>query len=90
MRIAIVGDYNSTFHSHPATNMAIGVAAHAAGLEAEPVWVATDEISPADPNHTLAQFDGIWLGPGSPYRSSEGALAAVRFARERQWPFVGT
>ncbi|HEY3480252.1 MAG TPA: hypothetical protein VGL02_15245, partial [Streptomyces sp.] len=35
-------------------------------------------------------FDGIWLLPGSPYRSEAGALAAVRTAREDGLPFLGT
>ena len=32
----------------------------------------------------------IWVVPGSPYRSAEGAIAAARTARERGIPFLGT
>lgn len=32
----------------------------------------------------------IWCVPGSPYASTEGALAAIRFARETRRPFLGT
>lgn len=38
----------------------------------------------------LAVFDGVWIAPGSPYRSMEGALGAIRYARERGVPLVGT
>ena len=38
----------------------------------------------------LDGFDGIWIVPGSPYASEDGALAAVRVARERGIPFLGT
>jgi CTP synthase (UTP-ammonia lyase) len=38
----------------------------------------------------LEKFAGFWLVPGSPYRSMAGALAVVRFARERAIPFLGT
>jgi len=32
----------------------------------------------------------VWIAPGSPYRSLDGALRAIRFARERDWPLVAT
>src|SRR6202035_2217342 len=38
----------------------------------------------------LSGFDAIWLVPGSPYESAEGALAAIRTAREQRIPFLGT
>lgn len=38
----------------------------------------------------LAPYDGVWIAPASPYRSMGGALAAVRYARERGVPLVGT
>ena len=47
-------------------------------------WVPTDEVDAMD------AFDGIWVLPGSPYRSEAGAISAVRTARERGIPFLGT
>jgi CTP synthase (UTP-ammonia lyase) len=38
----------------------------------------------------LAQFAGFWIGPGSPYASMDGALSAIRLARERRIPLLGT
>ena len=32
----------------------------------------------------------MWCVPGSPYHSAEGALAAIRFAREKRRVFLGT
>jgi len=32
----------------------------------------------------------VWCTPGSPYRSEAGALRAIRHARERRVPFLGT
>jgi CTP synthase (UTP-ammonia lyase) len=40
--------------------------------------------------HPLADFNGLWCIPGSPYRSMEGVLLAIRHAREQQRPFLGT
>ena len=38
----------------------------------------------------LAAFGGLWCVLASPYRSMDGALRGIRFARERQVPFLGT
>jgi CTP synthase (UTP-ammonia lyase) len=38
----------------------------------------------------LAGYSGFWCVPASPYRSTEGALAAIRFARETGRAFLGT
>jgi CTP synthase (UTP-ammonia lyase) len=49
-------------------------------------WVETIDVNECD----LRGFDGVWLLPGSPYASTDGALSAVRFARESAVPFLGT
>lgn len=82
IRIGVVGDFNPSFHSHHATAAAL----RHAGAEVE--WVPTPTVF-QDPE-TLVRYDGLWLSPGSPYQSMEGALRAVEFARRRDWPFVGT
>lgn len=38
----------------------------------------------------MAEFGGIWIAPGSPYKSVTGALSAIRAAREQQIPLLGT
>jgi CTP synthase (UTP-ammonia lyase) len=38
----------------------------------------------------LEGFDGIWLTPGSPYADDAAAYGAVKWARERGVPFLGT
>jgi CTP synthase (UTP-ammonia lyase) len=82
-RVAVVGDFNPRNHTHMATNESL---AHV-GLV--PVWVPTDAVD-ADPAAQLAPFPGIWIAPASPYRDMDGALRAVRHARERGVPLVGT
>lgn len=81
-QIAIVGDFNSSNSTHQFTNAAL----EHVGLDS--VWVPTD--SPGDWEERLAAYDGVWIAPASPYRSMDGALAAVRYARERGVPLVGT
>jgi CTP synthase (UTP-ammonia lyase) len=51
--------------------------------------VPTEEIGEqAGPR--LAAYAGLWIAPASPYRHMAGALAAIRHARERGVPLVGT
>ena len=83
VRIGIVGDFNPRNRTHLATNDCL---AHM-GLGFE--WVPTDTVGD-DPKARLAAYAGVWIAPASPYRSMEGALAAIRYARERGVPLVGT
>ncbi len=84
MRVAVVGDHTAGNPTHRATDEAL---AHL-GLDWE--WVPTDAVQPARPEGRLAGYAGLFIAPASPYRSMEGALAAVRLARERGVPLVGT
>ena len=58
---------------------ALGRAALSLGRTVDPVWIGTDEVA-ADPGGSLASMHAIWCVPASPYRSMEGALAAIRRA----------
>ena len=87
--IAIVADFDARSKSHIATNEASAHSAAALGVAVAPQWIGTAELS-SDGVARLAGVRGIWIGPGSPYASMEGALAAIRFARERGVPLLGT
>lgn len=89
VRIGVLGDYNPNYGSHPETNAAIEAAARRIGIPVSYEWVPTMTL---DRNGTsvLDSFDGIWVSPGAPYRSPEGALAGIRHARESGVPLVGT
>jgi len=81
-QIAVVGDFDPANRTHQFTNTAL----EHVGLEV--IWVPTDASGEWD--ERLAAYDGVWIAPASPYRSMDGALAAVRYARERGVPLVGT
>jgi CTP synthase (UTP-ammonia lyase) len=89
VRIGIIGDFDPAFPSHVATNDAIGHAAAALGVAADVRWLPTPELE-ADAGVALTACDGLWASPGSPYQSANGAYNAIRFARERGVPFLGT
>ena len=90
IRIGILGDFNSEYRSHHSTNDALQHSAKKLGFEVESVWLSTPSLLAPDANKTLETYDGLWASPGSPYKSFDGMLAGIRFARERDWPFLAT
>lgn len=87
VKIALVGDYNPAITAHRAIPEALRLASEVLGVVVEPHWLATDSIVD---DAALADYDGIWCVPGSPYTATDGALRAIRFAREQGVPFLGT
>jgi CTP synthase (UTP-ammonia lyase) len=85
--VGLVGDFDASVPAHQAIPLALGLAAAALGLEAGFEWVPTEDIQSES---RLSGFDGLWCVPASPYRHMEGALLAIRYAREQAVPFLGT
>lgn len=85
--IALIGDYNASVTAHRAIPLALELAAEGLAQPTSFEWIPTDEI---DGTTRLTKFDGVWCVPASPYRSMEGALTAIRFARESRLPYLGT
>jgi CTP synthase (UTP-ammonia lyase) len=81
--VGVVGDFDAGNVTHRMTTEAL----EHLGLRFG--WVPTTAVGD-DPATTLAEYDGLWIAPASPYRSMDGALAAIRHARERGVPLVGT
>ena len=90
VRIGILGDFNPEFRSHHATNESLQHAAAKLNLPVESAWISTPSVLEPDAQRMLESFDGIWAAPGSPYKSFEGMLKGIEFARRRDWPFLGT
>src|SRR5437667_6469962 len=90
LRVAIVGDFQRTTFSHWATEAALFHAGARLEVRVEPRWIGTDVVAAQGAERCLADFDGVWGAPGSPFVSAEGMLAAIRFAREGGLPYLGT
>ncbi|MEV0533233.1 hypothetical protein [Kitasatospora sp. NPDC050463] len=86
-RIALVGDRSPAVRSHARIPGLLDALATRDQLVLDAYWIPTED---AEAPGALDGFDAIWLLPGSPYRSEAGAVAAVRTARERGIPFLGT
>ena len=90
LKIGIIGDFNPQSRFHLVTNKALDHAAGALSCEVDAIWLPTNALAGDFDPAALDIFDGFWCSPGSPYHSLEGALAGIRFARERLRPFIGT
>lgn len=86
-RIGLIGDYDAAVLAHQAIPRALELAGDALGAPVHYEWVPTEEIRESS---RVSGFDRLWCVPASPYRSMEGALRAIRFAREQGRPFLGT
>ncbi|AZF17496.1 CTP synthase [Pseudomonas sp. R3-18-08] len=87
LHLALIGDYNPDVIAHQAIPVALQQAAQVLKLSVKVQWLDTDTITATA---SLHGFDGFWCVPASPYRDTEGALRAIRFAREQRRPFLGT
>jgi CTP synthase (UTP-ammonia lyase) len=85
-RIALVGDRSANVRAHARIPVLFGALLQREGIALDPYWISTPEAEECD----LGGFDAIWLTPGAPYLSADGAIAAVRTAREEHIPFLGT
>lgn len=88
VKIGVIGDYDGR-PSHIATNEAITHCAAYLGLRQETQWISTDSLE-TDVEQSLKGFDALWCAPGSPYQSAQGAMNGIQFARENNYPFLGT
>ena len=90
MKIAVIGDFQSERVSHHATNEALRHAADALSIVLTADWLPTPSLETEVDAARLEEYHGIFCAPGGPYKSVNGALEAIRFARERGWPFMAT
>ncbi len=82
IRIGLIGDFQDQHKAHSAIPKLL-----AASGGAQSAWVPTDSVGSGD---ALAEYDGLWCVPGMPYRSAEGVLRAIQYARMSDKPFLGT
>lgn len=87
-RIALVGERSAEMQAHSRYAQLLAALRQRDRLVLDAYWLSTVDV--AQSPEMLRRFDGVWLTPGSPYRSEIGALAAVRTAREHDIPFLAT
>jgi CTP synthase (UTP-ammonia lyase) len=90
IKIGIIGDYDEYKISHPATNEAIKHAGEYHHINVKFDWLPTPSFLTEKGLKRLLDYDAIWASSGSPYKSLDGAINAIRVARESGKPFIGT
>jgi CTP synthase (UTP-ammonia lyase) len=89
IQIGLIGDHDATVKAHMAIPKALELAAKSLNVSISPIWIHTSSVSNVG-DQELLNCQGVWCVPASPYASMEGALLAIRFARETKRPFLGT
>lgn len=89
MKLAIIGDFNPSAKSHLATNQSIEHAAGHLGLQVPADWLATEDLLDSFPS-IVANYNGFWIAPGSPYKSMNNVLEIIQYARLHNIPVLGT
>ncbi|MCP1652453.1 CTP synthase C-terminal region-related (seleno)protein [Pseudomonas nitroreducens] len=87
LRIGLIGDRDSRVTAHWAIPLALqqSLLPHSGTLRVD--WLDTPRLADG---LDLEAYSGFWCIPGSPYQDTDGALRAIRFARENGVPFLGT
>lgn len=89
LKIAIIGEFYQNFLPHTSLNKSLDYLARSMNVLIEYKWIETTDLL-ANPKNILSSYHGIWSAPGSPFKSLEGALNAIRYARENNIPHLGT
>jgi CTP synthase (UTP-ammonia lyase) len=87
-RIGLIGDHDHMVTAHRAIPLALELATAATGIRVNHRWIRTAELA-KDPALVWA-CEGLWCVPATPYVNGAAAIAAIRDARERGVPFLGT
>lgn len=87
--IGIIGEYYSSFSPHTALNDALGHVRDMYEFEFNYEWIETERVA-EEGEKLLNTFAGIWSAPGSPFKSLDGVLKAIHFARTKNVPHLGT
>jgi CTP synthase len=89
VRIGVVGKYMDLRDSYKSLAEALthGGIAHQARVETR--WVDAEELVRAGAEALLAEVDGVLIPGGFGDRGIPGKIEAIRYARERDVPFLG-
>jgi CTP synthase len=97
--VAIVGKYVELPDAYLSVVESLRHGGIANGVEVDLRWISSDDLTPtdapgegADPSRAaqrLAGVDGVLVPGGFGIRGVEGKIAAIRWAREHEVPFLG-
>ena len=89
VRIGLIGKYVQLPDAYLSVVESLKHAGFFHGADVEVVWLASGDLETADLDAELGDLGGILVPGGFGVRGIEGKINAVRFARERNIPFLG-
>lgn len=89
VRIGLVGKYVELQDAYISVVEAMKHAGYKFDADVEVKWVNAEEVNDANVAEILSDVDGILVPGGFGDRGVEGKIAATRFARENNVPFLG-
>ena len=89
VEIAIVGKYVRLTDAYLSVMEALRHAAIAVGCELNLRWINSEDLENNNPEAYLEGVTGVVVPGGFGIRGVDGKIAAIRYAREHQIPFLG-
>jgi CTP synthase len=89
VKIGVVGKYVNLRDAYLSVMEALKHGGFAHGAAVDITWVASDDLGGDATEAALAEMDGVLIPGGFGVRGVEGKVAAARYAREREVPFLG-
>lgn len=89
VRIALVGKYVQLHDAYLSVAEALAHAGFENGAKVEIDWVDSEELTPESAPRALQGADGILVPGGFGGRGIEGKIAAAKYARENDVPYLG-
>jgi len=89
VRIAMCGKYANLADCYVSVNEALKHAGAFCGTRVNIDWIETEEFEATDKAESLAVYDGVLIPGGFGARGTEGMIEAIRYAREKDIPFLG-
>jgi CTP synthase len=89
INIGITGKYTAVRDSYASIINALEHAGIALGCDAKIKWIETTNIIDDNVADHLADVDGIIVPGGFGTRGAEGKIACIKYAREKNLPFLG-
>lgn len=86
--IGLVGDFSEKIHTHLAINDSIEHCRRYIDFQLETPWISTTAIE--EIIGAQSRFHGFWIAPGSPYLDDDGVYETIRWARENDFPILGS
>lgn len=86
--IGIVGDFSEKMHTHVSINDAIEHCRRYIDFQLDTPWISTTTIRGLIRKEN--RFHGLWIVPGSPYEDDSSVFDTIRWARENNFPLLGS